>query len=359
MLSELGIRNFKGISNGELNKLGQINVFVGPNNSGKSTILDSVYLLNHLFKPFDTLGNHIPKYISSKKAGNNNLQSLNYKYREDLESIFSPVTQKRTDHKPIDLIYNNLNWRFTEELGIKEEISGENKVTRKYIGTKYGSPYDSLDEMIDGESNKHLDEIFQELKDSIHPTLYMHSGTFQVLEQIEKKVWSGLYHERKDKKVIRMLNDIYNTNVDQLSFVPTGGDSGNELRVLFEDYSAQPGTLGDGFRYAFALFSAIESFDPSVVLIEEPENHQHPSAYIGIAESVVEYAQNKDIQFFITTHSLNFLTYLSDLSEDMDLNIFHLNLGDGNLNVREIDEPDLSVLEDLGIDPRRLDEYGG
>lgn len=44
MIERLYLRNFRGIAEGELDNLAQINVFVGPNNTGKTSILEALYL---------------------------------------------------------------------------------------------------------------------------------------------------------------------------------------------------------------------------------------------------------------------------------------------------------------------------
>jgi len=45
MLRELTIKNFRGISEGYIEGFGELNVFVGRNNSGKSSVLEALYIL--------------------------------------------------------------------------------------------------------------------------------------------------------------------------------------------------------------------------------------------------------------------------------------------------------------------------
>lgn len=42
MLTRIRIKGFRGIKNCEITNLGKVNVFVGRNNSGKSSILDAL-----------------------------------------------------------------------------------------------------------------------------------------------------------------------------------------------------------------------------------------------------------------------------------------------------------------------------
>lgn len=358
MLDGIEIRNFKGIRNGEFKSFGEINVFIGPNNSGKSTILDSIYLLNHFFSPHDILGNYIPRYLTAKKAGNTNFESLHWKYNQNVDSIIKPVVSLDKEEKiGVGLEYNMLEWKFQDKFLVSDEIE-DDEINRE-INTGGRRSYESITKYLSKSNNSVLSNYLNSLQGDLSNTYYIHSGVFQVLEQVENQVWGGLYQDRSDKKVISKLNEIYDTKVDQLSYVPRGEDP--ELQILFDDYAAEPGSLGDGFRYAFALFAGIEAYSPNTILIEEPENHQHPSAYEGIANSIVEYSTDDSKQFFVATHSLDFLSYLAEESREkgIEMNIYHLGLNDGDLDVREIDNPDIEMLQDLGIDPRRLNEYGG
>jgi AAA15 family ATPase/GTPase len=46
MFTKLEINNFRGIRKLELNDFNRINVFVGKNNVGKTTVLEALFLLN-------------------------------------------------------------------------------------------------------------------------------------------------------------------------------------------------------------------------------------------------------------------------------------------------------------------------
>ena len=49
-IEKIKIENYRGIKNGSIEDLGDINVFLGKNGSGKSTILESIFLASHNFQ---------------------------------------------------------------------------------------------------------------------------------------------------------------------------------------------------------------------------------------------------------------------------------------------------------------------
>jgi AAA15 family ATPase/GTPase len=48
LLRSLSVKNFRGIKEGKIEGLGQINIFIGKNNSGKSTLLDCMHAQNQM-----------------------------------------------------------------------------------------------------------------------------------------------------------------------------------------------------------------------------------------------------------------------------------------------------------------------
>lgn len=358
MIENISLRNFKGIKQGDLENLSNINIFVGPNNSGKSTILDSIYLLSSVYSVRDPLDNEITEYVTSKKAGRSSSHSLHYKYQTEKNIKFD---LEITGEPRVNYMFADNGWVFDgqfnihfsskeneEEIAYTGPVGGENKRSRR----KKRKDVKNIRDVPDLAKS-----LYRLYREDISNSIYLHSGIFEVFPKIERKVWENLVFERKDKKVIKRLNSVYNTNIDQLTFVPI--DDEYELRVLFADYSSRIDSMGDGFRYLFSLIAAIEAFDANTLLVEEPENHQHPKTYSKISDILSEYCASQGTQIFLATHSYEMIDELIQSTNETEVNIslYHLGLEEGQLETRQIETPDVEVLEDLGIDPRRLGEY--
>lgn len=381
MLRSLYIRNLRGISSGNVDGLTDVNVFVGKNNSGKSTILDSIYLLNNIFYPDDCFGNYILDYILSKKSGETNRDSLYYKYQRnndikiDVEYIQTTVGgAKGATDETKELVKNEasvLKLSYGDGVWRVPNLLISNTRSDEEIMNAIGSPddkrlpnIDSIDDLLKSQTSHWNNDIqrtaaeLRRLKSNIYNTQYFHSGIFQIFESMETDIWKKLHRTRGDKEVYSAINEIYNENIDHITYTP--GEDGEHLRLLYDDYASASSSLGDGLRFTFILLSALESYNPSVALIEEPENHQHPSAYSGLADAYSSYSQQNQTQLFIATHSYDFIRELTESTKEygLDLSIFHLSLEEGDLQTRKMNRPDVEVLEDIGIDPRRLKEYG-
>jgi len=96
----------------------------------------------------------------------------------------------------------------------------------------------------------------------------------------------------------------------------------------------------------------------TALLIEEPENCQHPSGLAKTLDMLLTLVKRNDIQLFITTHSLEFLRILREESKEkkIDAGIYLLERDElGDVSVRRLTFDNLKVLEKMGFDPRFLD----
>ncbi|MGB5989192.1 MAG: AAA family ATPase [Marinifilaceae bacterium] len=75
ILNSIQIKNFRGFDNLDIDGFSQINLFIGRNNSGKSSVLEAIFLLMGMSNPI--LSNNI-----------NRMRGLNIKTAEELKYLF-------------------------------------------------------------------------------------------------------------------------------------------------------------------------------------------------------------------------------------------------------------------------------
>jgi len=69
MLKSLYIRNFRGIKEAEIEELTNVNIFIGRNSVGKSSILEAIYLASSWAEPMDPMrGVAKADYIISRRG---------------------------------------------------------------------------------------------------------------------------------------------------------------------------------------------------------------------------------------------------------------------------------------------------
>ncbi len=171
--------------------------------------------------------------------------------------------------------------------------------------------------------------------------------------------WYELSKDRKEKKVIDLLNDIYQTDLETLSFglFPTPQ---RRLVAALPKQSVAVDWFGDGFRYAVNILSLGVVLQGTALLIEELETHQHPESLRKLTETLYKLAKQQNLQLFLTTHSMELITYALDAAEEtgVDAKLHHLTLDrEGNLKSIPFDQPNAELMLDIGHDPRLHYKY--
>ena len=64
----MSIKNFRGIKEGKIEGLGQVNIFIGKNNSGKSTLLDLLCFIKAPLKPTNELGEFVLESLLQRRV---------------------------------------------------------------------------------------------------------------------------------------------------------------------------------------------------------------------------------------------------------------------------------------------------
>jgi hypothetical protein len=309
MITKLELENWRGIKRGVIEGFQRINVLVGRNNSGKSSVLEAILLFN----------------LSAEKL----------------------LLQRRPKQGWIDFIFIGQQngarvkvhtiWGTAERL-IKADGASPVMVVGNFSHSKLMATFDKVVLIDDRQlSEPNLDEWYSQLL---------------------------AREQRLDKEWIRLVNETYGLCVEYLTRMkfptfPTGESPERLVAVLGEPENRAVAVewLGDGVRLGMTILASGLATEGGIMLLEEPENHQHPSALFALARSLVKLSQEHGNQIFTTTHSREWMQALLKAATELEfvgaLKFFHLQiLPDGNLWVRSLDAPDAQVLEDIGYDLR-------
>jgi energy-coupling factor transporter ATP-binding protein EcfA2 len=335
--------------------LAQVNILVGRNNSGKSTILDALILLRSAIIGQDYLEENGIHQILSRRVdrgrGNFNYDELWYGMRTD------------------------------EPVLLKAALNANVKISETWTSRGTGnSPGSGNALVVDGsaefnwasDDSPYTAKKFQEgnIWRGIAARINEDDATFLALIHIldpngahipyAERIWPELINDRRDIKVTRMLNEIYGTNIEYLSFMPHP----NQVRLV----AAVPHTglavdwMGDGFRYAVNILALGVVLQGTALLVEELETHQHPESLRKLTETLFELAKQQDLQLFLTTHSMELISYALEAAQEkeVDLMLHHLNLNEkGTLHSTPFTKPNAQMMLDIGHDPRLHYKYTG
>jgi len=358
MLSKIKIENFRGIKKCEINNLGKVNVLIGKNNSGKSSILDALCLAKCLFN-----GHLFDEPILQLLLRRKGIERSVYTLRSFWHNY-------------------NTQGNIRIELGFKENISfnfevrwGADDRLRMYLE----EPSHTLPSLIEnkyvlvrevllsggflshsGESSESVTRKYPQVHRFLHELTLIDDYLARKLERLETNVFSRILEPRLDKDLVRFLNEIYGLNAEGLTYIPLSPSLRGHfvLAITAPKASIHIDELGDGAKYAATILSLCLLLENSALLIEELESHQHAGAITKLLPYLAQISEEKNVQLFITTHSFEVIQTLSSLSDKFDIRFFHVQRNEeGDVFVELLPSVEAKVLLDLGIDLRYLDIY--
>jgi AAA15 family ATPase/GTPase len=357
MLTKIGIENFKGIKHCEIFNLGKVNVFVGRNNSGKSSILDALCLIRSAFdsRLFNEV---IPQLLLRRKAIERSAYVLrNFWYNYNTEQKIKFYLEFKNSEK----LNIEMSWGGDSEfLMLFEDPS--NKLGRS-IGGKYFARIriNLLSGAVFPEEGNFggIASFFPQLYHFLREIVLIDDYLARKLELLETSVFGRILEPRLDKKVVEKLNETYNVEAEGLTYIPISPTTRVfRLAIATQSSSLHIDDLGDGAKYATAILSLCFLLKDTAFLIEEVESHQHSGAITKLIPELVKIANLGNVQLFLTTHSIDVLKALSQLPEEYDVHFFHIENKEGDVDVRHLGRNvDAKLLLDLGVDIRYLETY--
>jgi len=376
MITTLKIYGFRGITKCEIDSLKRINLFVGRNNHGKSSILEALYLASAAFNFYEPLNRADDKirYLLNRRSRRGldwgrGRETLWYRYNTEhpIKTEIRWGKRRKLEielfdwhiHPLIDIpntrrAYAALKDVF-EKRGIKElpyawhiclEESSIIKPRTSFTIEKYEA-LRSLQNMI---SN------FADIDTFMKKMVFIDANLIYEMEKVEKTLWNNLLKERHDKLITEILRKGYEIEVEDLTYMPYGETY--QLAVKLPTTTTRADDLGDGARYSMIWFMVAALARNTAVLIEEPENHQHPGGLAKSLEMLLELIKKNNVQLFVTTHSLEFIKLIEKIADEkkMDLATFFIEMDKtGKIEPRSLAPKDSENLAKMGLDIRFLD----
>lgn len=98
---------------------------------------------------------------------------------------------------------------------------------------------------------------------------------------------------------------------------------------------------GTGLLQALQIFSYITLFEPTVLLLDEPDAHLHPNNQVALARALIQASSATETQIICSTHSRNIVEALTDEAQ-------FIWLRDGTIHQQGPYIPVIPLLMDIG-----------
>ena len=315
-ISEIDVKEFRGIKRcKEPIKLSKFNVLIGKNNSGKSSLLEALYLfpspqIDSIYKK----GNKIDQ-ITKLHSGRDGLV---YGYSGN-------ATMTYNVNKTLFAI------EITSNSGTNVFIDDEATGSQEYISKMLEIPEPNLKDI----------------------SIYIPNDTEIVNKYAEyvSSMENEIVKSGTNKRVAEFVNQCIDEKYTEVLWIREGlscrkeRPDGSPLYIKLDD-------LGDGIKRATIIMLLLEARSPHIVLLDDFESASHPA----LIRAQLEWLSKKDWQVVLSTHSIDVLYQLLELEiSPADLQILQMKkLNDDTLVYESLTIDDLDDLMNANADPRRL-----
>ncbi|MBW1649596.1 MAG: AAA family ATPase [Deltaproteobacteria bacterium] len=341
MYKSIKIEGFRQFDNFEIDDLGAVNLFLGPNNTGKSSILEAFYthacglnfnnfnkkvINGRRFNPptgaYDA-GNQIRtlfystesppyKFSISAEVDNKGYHSINYNFEPspELLSMFDPRSEGYFDPsfsssytsdtdgelnqltRLFGILANEINNKFIGSFEIQDhskEIKIEYKFPRTSIKGKQTQYYSAV-----------LHDILTHRFPETDVIIFSHLKKYGILKEFVKEI----------KEAFPIIKDI--------DYIPYSDSNKAPISVITNENKILPlYAFGDGLRRWYYILGNMITFQNAIHCIEEIDSTFHPKSQHKLAPLLLKYSKEYNNQIMLTSHSLEFAdAFLSSLYKD-------------------------------------------
>ena len=318
----LKIENFRGIKSLEISDLARVNIFVGKNGCGKTSILESALLLADFAKPHNIFGGN---NVLRKLVVTNSSDIRDYFYEQNHEQaiIFSAQQEKNSRYVEITA---------SSKLGpITQDVEREGKNTPTLDGPDRadrltGFNWDFSVSGKKGRASAHLKEVGNtdvdiELQEGYQETLHGLCTTKDFLydtkcvdELLNKKLKDPIVEAMKNVEPriqdIRTQHNLVEDIRKQQHLVKVDIGLGRFLPINL---------VGDGIMKILSVISTIMTLHPKgLLMIDEVETGLHVSSIKTLWKVILEQSKKCDVQLFLTSHSKDILEGLKEVLDESE-----------------------------------------
>ena len=328
MYSSISISNFRSFEQLELHNLARINLFFGPNNSGKTSILEAVYAhaCGRNFGPFlrqVTLGRQGGSLSGILDFGEK-LKTL-FRNTSTLPYTFSISASIVDESKPHTL--RSTFWPSSDLADLDPRVMGQfppGEISAKTIKTSNNATNRISDQTVEsispsvflGKWETEIDKrvLSFELRLPLSDQLVASPFKLGVMEDIlahrgaggDMRVFSHLKRYRVLAEFTKEMKRAF-PEVHEIDAVPYPDGTQSPVYVITTSGQQMPlYAFGDGMRRWYYLLGQMVAYRNSVQCIEEIDATLHPAACRSLSPLIVEYARKFDNQLFLTSHSIEF-----------------------------------------------------
>ena len=333
-LRSIRIQNFRRFADLEIPRLGMVNLLVGRNNTGKSSVLEAVRLLVS-DGSLDVLQDVADRREERGAA------TLSEEFL-----AFSALIRRGTPHE--DGFRISDGEQFIEvRARLRRRVTGdESGLENRYEPVPNGSDRDGFNLLLEVKTPQRLSRVSTNVRMHLErppdpkETGCVFIGTGGLTRQEITSLWGVVLLTEIENRINRSMGLVF-PEVEKVSIVP--GDRVSHVIAKVRDVERPVAlkSLGEGSTRYFGLALAAANAQNGVLLVDEVEIGLHYSNQIAMWRLLVQMALDFQVQIFATTHSedaIRAFSIATKENEAVDGRLIRLQSRGGEIEAVEYDE---------------------
>jgi len=315
MISKIRVVNFRQIEDETL-EFSQSVVLIGPNNGGKTSLLQAISLLAISIKEWGAQRLNKKSKAAKRTGVAINFESLLNIPISDFKELWKNLNVREgTVNKAGQPTAKNIRIKIHAEgftngkawkVGFEYDYGRDSLIYARLTNDEEGNPYE-FDEILLDEQIGYLPSVagLKPIEDKLEVGSILRNigngNTSDVLRNI-----CYLLYDKEDKskwkEFVEIIYKIFQVNLNSPKYIPQTGllkMSYNEGEKKNIDLSS----LGSGTKQAILLFAYILAFPNTVNLLDEPDAHLEVIRQSNIYDLISDLAKRNNSQIIIASHS--------------------------------------------------------
>jgi hypothetical protein len=336
VIKRLRLENFKGVVEGEV-ELDKLTILVGPNNSGKTTILEALFLAPNPLR----LVPYVPQIA---------VQLLLEYHKTLFEKGYTFLFNK--------YIAKNMVIKVDErELLFTKDIGGRIAIYTNYSPPGYSLPrYILYGRELFGLGSLLPDSYVDGLLDVLlaDNTLLLSTKLVKFAYEYLQNKWIEILNTGVPSLIAKDVSRFVSDEYWNISAEPFMAGSMTFYVLLADGTRIRLGDLGAGVNLYIINRLLYEHYKPEVVLWDDLETHFNPRLLSHVIEWFADLVEEGK-QVIVSTHSLEVVEKICAYVNDAT--VLLTSLRDGKLKVRRVKPDELEEWAKAGIDPRYAEVF--
>lgn len=300
------IQHYRKLYDLQINHLTRVNIFVGDNNMGKTSVLESFYLASQL--------NDLYAFLE--------LEKFRGKFNEEINPMW--IVRNFEEEIEIKTVFNGKP-SFIRLLSEETDDDMDKSGYIKTISAQASVDAKTFSSELHLFSNKDAQFRFSTTS-VLCPATF--TNPYRYSNALLKKAHAFAVEQKYFDEIIEFIRENLDPNIVKIELVSIGNDSRFMVTSSVLNDATDITKYGEGLQRVFEITLLMVYSRNGIICIDEIDSAIHKSLLVKFTSFVQKLADKFNVQVFLTTHSKECIdAFVENDYPDEELTLFALELG--------------------------------